>query len=105
VQEWGEVGVEYCAVNWFQSHAYFATWASPVIALIALVVNNLKRSSAKVEWSWVMIYMAFLTSLGVCFSPDVQPPTMRLFAAGVSGVSFGIIAVDALWKKKRGSGQ
>lgn len=82
-------------MNWLKDHVYLAAWLSPVIALTALIVNNFRKSSEKVQWSWVMIYIAFLTGLAGCFTPNAEP-ALRIFAGAVSGVAFGFIAVDAL---------
>ena len=84
-------------MNWLKDRVYIAAWLSPAIASVALIVNNFRKSSEKVQWSLVMIYIAFLTGLAGCFTPNAEPePALRIFAGTVSGVSFGIIVVDAL---------
>jgi hypothetical protein len=82
-------------MNWLKDHVYIAAWLSPAIASVALIVNNFRKSSEKVQWSLVMIYIAFLPGLAGCFTPNAEP-ALRIFAGTVSGVSFGIIVVDAL---------
>jgi hypothetical protein len=67
-------------VTWLSTRAYLAAWASPLITLIGIIVSN--SISAKVpDWSRLMIYVAFLTSLAVVFTP-----TMDEWARTVAGV-------------------
>lgn len=55
-------------MTWFATHAYIAAWASPIIALIGMIISN--SVSTKVpDWARLMLYMAFLTAIAVLFTP------------------------------------
>jgi hypothetical protein len=84
-------------MNWLQSHVYVAAWASPIITLVGLIIRNTIRPADKVNWSMIVIYVAFLTCLAAMLTPSTEPG-LRWIAGSAGGMAFGIIVVDALWK-------
>ena len=81
-------------LNWLSTHAYIATWSSPAIALIGLVINNSRANTSHVSWSMVMIYVAFLTCMAVVFTP-IAEESARFFAGGCFIFLGGFIAIHA----------
>jgi len=73
-------------MNWFQAHSYIPAWLSPPIALIALVINNFKKSGRPVNWSMVVIYTAFLTCLATYVTPGMDIG-VRLGTGTVGGLT------------------
>jgi len=65
-------------MNWLATHVYVAAWASPLIALIAIIVSN-SISAKPPDWSRLMIYIAFLTAIAVVFTPVIDD-SGRVFA-------------------------
>jgi hypothetical protein len=57
-------------MNWFQAHAYVATWLSPFVAIsIFLVRGGLKKDTQEIDWTMAALFFVLLTSLGVLFTP------------------------------------
>jgi hypothetical protein len=82
-------------LNWLSTHAYVAAWLSPVLALIAMIVQSARPTGRPVNWSKVMIYIAFLTCLAAIFTPTLEAEA-RMFAGavvGFSGVYLGFVAI------------
>jgi hypothetical protein len=86
------------ATNWFQAHVYVAAWASPTITLIGLIIRNTIRPADKVNWSLIMVYVAFLTCLAAMLTPGTELG-IRWLAGSVGSLAFGFILVDAGWKR------
>jgi hypothetical protein len=85
-------------MSWLQAHVYIAAWASPIITLVGLLIRNTVRPTDKVNWSMIVIYVAFLTCLAVMVTPGTEP-AMRWAAGLVGGMTFGLIGADAMmWK-------
>jgi hypothetical protein len=66
-------------MNWLVTHVYIAAWASPIIALIGLLIRNRPTSAHPVPWPQVMIYTAFLTCLAAVITPGIDN-YVRFFA-------------------------
>jgi hypothetical protein len=56
-------------MNWFEAHAYLAAWLALPVAIIIGVIQNAKTRFQKVDWPRSLIYVVFLSSLGVAFTP------------------------------------
>jgi len=56
-------------MGWLSDHAYLATWLALPVAIVAIIVQNRSSRFAEVDWSRSLIYLAFLTSLAVAFTP------------------------------------
>ena len=88
-------------MNWLSNNAYIAAWLSPLTTIIAVLIERRKSGRSKpINWSWMMIYMAFLTSFATFFSPHTEP-MFRIVAGSVSGILCGWIMIDAIWPKKK----
>jgi hypothetical protein len=85
-------------MTWFQSHVYVAAWASPLITLVGLLIRNTIKPAEKVNLSMIVIYAAFLTCLAAVLTPGIDGRPFGV-AAGLSSFGFGIIVLDALWKR------
>jgi hypothetical protein len=68
-------------MNWFSEHAYAAAWLSPALTLIAMIVQSARPAAQPINWSKVMIYIAFLTCLAAVFTPTLEAEA-REFAGG-----------------------
>jgi LytS/YehU family sensor histidine kinase len=86
-------------MNWLKDHVFIAAWCSPSIALVALIIRNTLRPSERVNWSMIMLYVAFLTCLAAVLTPGIDMNT-RVIASVPGGLLFGTITIDALWWKK-----
>lgn len=92
-------------MGWFKDHVYIAAWISPLLALLGMVIKNVRTSTTEPHWSMVMIYVGFLTCLAAVFTPLLDDAA-RIFA-GFSAFWLSIfIAVHAYaesehrWKSK-----
>jgi hypothetical protein len=81
-------------MNWLQSHVYIAAWTSPTIALIGLLIRNTLRPAEKVNWSMVIIYVAFLTCLAATLTPGLDSQ-IRYVSYSVGFFTLGYIMIDA----------
>ena len=88
-------------MNWFAEHVYVAAWMSPVIALIAMIVQAARPAARETNWAKVMIFIAFLTCLAAVFTPMIDPEA-RIFAGFVvlgGGFYIGALGADAEERK------
>ena len=69
-------------MNWFQAHAYIATWCSPLIAFIALLIRSPRnKATGEIEWLSIILYIVLLSVTAAALSSDVDKGT-ALFARG-----------------------
>jgi hypothetical protein len=47
--------------HWFQAHAYIATWCSPLIALVALLIRSPRTKAGEVDWLSIILYVVLLS--------------------------------------------
>jgi hypothetical protein len=85
-------------MDWFKTHVYIAAWASPVVALIGMMLKK-RGEDAQLNWSKLMLYVAFLSGLAIIVTPGVDAGA-RGVAGGLIGVGFGWLMVDASRQKK-----
>jgi hypothetical protein len=78
--------------DWLKTHVFIAAWASPIIALIGMIIR--KPTEGSLNWSRMMIYVGFLTCLAVAVTPGVEAAT-RGFAAFFVAMGFGYLIVDS----------
>ena len=86
--------VKSLSMGWLKDHVYIAAWCSPMLTLITLVVRNTIRPADKVNWSMIMLYVAFLTSFAVLVTPGVDG-FGKGAAIAVAGLTISAIATDA----------
>ena len=89
--------VESFGMGWLKDHVFIAAWCSPTITLVSLVVRNTIRPAEKVNWSMIILYVAFLTCLAAVLTPGVDP-FGRGTAMAVGVFTLGTITKDALSK-------
>jgi hypothetical protein len=61
-------------MDWLRQNVYIAAWASPLIALIGLMIRGAGRSG-EMDWPRVMLYVAFLTCLAAALTPGLDATT------------------------------
>jgi len=73
-------------MNWFQEHAYIATWCSLVIALVALLLRAPRnRQTGEVDWLGIILYVVLLSMVAAALTPEITkgshffPQTMVMF--------------------------
>jgi hypothetical protein len=75
-------------VEWFKTHVFIAAWASPVIALVAMILKK-PSGTQPLNWSRMVIYVAFLTALAALLTPGLD---------GIArGAMFGLIMIGFGW--------
>jgi hypothetical protein len=77
-------------VNWFETHAYVAAWASPTITLIGALIRKPKSGSGEIDWAAMMHYVGFLTCLAAAFTPSFGSTTRSMAASGAFVLLVGI---------------
>lgn len=84
-------------MDWLREHSYLAAWlALPVAILVAFFQNKGKKLS-ELDWSRLLIYIAFLLSLAVTLTPSFDE-TARDAAKLLVFAGLGFLIVD---RKKR----
>jgi hypothetical protein len=80
-------------MNWLKDHAYLAAWLALPVMIVIAVVQSVKTDFVGTDWSRMLIYFLFLTSLGVVFTPSFDP-TARDVAKYFLGAGFAFLIVD-----------
>ncbi len=75
---------------WLKEHVYIAAWLSPLVALLGMVIKNVRTGTTDTQWSMVMIYVAFLTCLAAVFTPVIDDAARFFAAFGAFGLGFFI---------------
>ena len=84
-------------INWLQNHVWIAAWLSPLVALIIAVVQSVRPNAPSIDWSRLLLYLAFLTGLAVAFTPLFDAGT-RTFAQHLVMMGVGFLIVDRIRK-------
>jgi len=79
--------------NWLESHAWLAGWLALPVAITIGVIQNVKTKFEQVNWGRSLIYLAFLTSLAVAFTPTFDE-SARSEARYIIAVGIGVLIVD-----------
>ena len=79
-------------VEWLKTHVFIAAWASPIIALIALIWKKSDPNN-RVNWSKIVAYVGYLTAFAVVVTPGVDP-TVRSYLTSLVVVGFGMLLYD-----------
>jgi hypothetical protein len=56
-------------LNWLRDNAYLAAWLAIPVAILIAVFQNVRIGIEKFDWSRNLLYLAFLVSLAVKFTP------------------------------------
>jgi hypothetical protein len=84
-------------LDWLKNHVFIAAWLSPIIALIGLIWKKSDPTNP-VNWSMIMLYVAFLTGLAVIVTPGVDPSVRGTMSTLVFLV-FGALLVHSVWRR------
>jgi hypothetical protein len=80
-------------MGWLKDHVYIAAWLSPLLALVALIIQD-ARGQGNTNPSRFMIYVGFLTFLAAVFTPALEVEA-RVFAGAGVIASFFFLFMDA----------
>ncbi len=80
-------------MNWLKDHAYLSDWLALPVAIASMVYQNRGKPFAEVDWSRMLIYVAFLLSLAVVFTPTFDE-TARSAARFLGFSLIGFLIVD-----------
>lgn len=76
--------------QWLESHAWLAAWLALPVAIVVGILQGVKTKFERIDWRRSLIYIAFLTSLAVAFTPRFDE-TARAFARAIVGIGFGFL--------------
>ena len=80
-------------MDWLRDHSYLAAWLALPVAIIVAFFQNKNRKFSEVDWSRILIYLAFLIALAVTLTPAFDE-----FARGVAKIivfaGLGFLIVD-----------
>jgi hypothetical protein len=84
-------------LDWLKGHVFLAAWLSPLIALVGLIWKKSDPTNP-VNWSKLMIYVAFLTGLAVIITPGVDP-SVRSAANSLVFIGLGFLIADTVLRR------
>lgn len=82
-----------CAMHWLETHEYLAAWLALPVAIIAILFQNVPRKFEHFDWSRTLLYLAFLTSLAVVFTPTFDSAARSTASMLLFGI-MGFMVVD-----------
>jgi hypothetical protein len=71
-------------MEWLKSHLFIAAWASPIIALIGLLLRHGPQGSG-LNWTRTFFYVGFLSGFALLVTPGVD--------SLVHGIALAIVAM------------
>ena len=80
-------------MNWLSDHSYLASWLALPVAIIIGIFQNREKKLSEVDWSRMLIYLAFLVSLAVMLTPSFDQ-TARDAAKMLVFAGLGFLIVD-----------
>jgi hypothetical protein len=80
-------------MNWLKDHAYLAAWLALPVMIVVAIYQNRTNDFAEIDWSRLLIYIAFLVALGVTFTPTFDEPARTVARTIVFG-GIGFLIVD-----------
>lgn len=80
-------------VEWLKTHVFIAAWASPILALVGLILRKSSGDST-LNWSRVILYVGFLSGLAILVTPGVEP-LVRGAAFSLVAMGFGFLMQDS----------
>jgi len=84
-------------MEWLRDHSYLAAWLALPVAILVAFFQNKGKKLADLDWSRLLIYIAFLISLAVTLTPTFDS-TARDAAKIMVFAGLGFLIVD---RKKR----
>jgi hypothetical protein len=82
-------------VDWFKAHVFIAAWASPITALVGMLLKKPIAGGPPVNWSRMMLYVGWLTSFAIMVTPGVEP-LARGTAQSLVAAGFGFLIFDSV---------
>lgn len=73
--------------DWLKSHVFIAAWASPIIALLGIMLRGTMKGS-EVDWSKAVFNIAILSLIAIEVTPGVDS-TVRWSFMGLLAVMLG----------------
>jgi hypothetical protein len=92
-----EFAVYDCVMHWLETHEYLAAWLALPVAIIATIFQNVPTKFEHFDWARTLLYLAFLTSLAVVFTPTFD--TVARSTAGM--LLFGVMGFLIVDRKPR----
>lgn len=86
-------------MDWLNKNAGLATWLGLVVAVVTVAIQNRNKKFHDVDWSRLLIYFAFLASLAVMFTPQIDN-SARDVARGLVFAILGFLIVDRRQRTK-----
>jgi len=86
-------------LGWLKYYVFIPAWASPIIALIALIWKK-SDPTDPVNWSKVMIYVGFLTGLAILVTPDVPVEAKKIGTYLVPSI-LGYLVIESMWHRPK----
>jgi predicted membrane channel-forming protein YqfA (hemolysin III family) len=80
-------------MNWLATHEYLATWLALPVAIAAILIQNIPTRFDHFDWTRTLLYLAFLTSLAVVFTPSFDL-TARTSANMLLFSLLGFLVID-----------
>lgn len=74
-------------MNWLRNNVFLAAWLSLLIALVGICIQNTRSNTYHVDWSRIVIYVAYLTFIAVAITP-IFDTTARTMAGILVSVGF-----------------
>jgi hypothetical protein len=78
-------------LDWLKAHVFIASWASPVIALLGMILKK-RPEGTPLDWGRTVFYVGLLSLLAITVTPGVES-AIRNFAMGIFTVGFGSLIV------------
>lgn len=80
-------------MNWLETHVWLAAWLALPVGIVTTLIQSTKSGFRELDWSRSLLYLAFLTTLAVAFTPTFNSST-RNFARDTLCVLIGFLIVD-----------
>lgn len=80
-------------MHWLETHEYLAAWLALPVAIGATLIQNVPTKFEHFDWSRTLLYLAFLTSLAVLFTPNVDSSARTAADMLVFGI-LGFLIID-----------
>ena len=80
-------------MNWLSDHSYLASWLALPVAIAIGIFQNRNKRFGEIDWSRMLIYLAFLVSLAVMLTPTFDQ-TARDAAKTLVFCGLGFLIVD-----------
>jgi len=80
-------------MDWLRDHSYLAAWLALPVAIFVVILQNKGKKLAEMDWSRLLIYLAFLIALAVTITPTFDK-TARDITKLIVFMGLGFLIVD-----------